>query len=340
MKTSLIHRIAPALVLVVAAPLIAEVLSGSTRLRALFVFPIEMCVWGGGALMIRAAVRHWRLRWPALVLLGIALAIAEESLIQQSSLAPLVIKLKGVEYARAFGLNVVYFVWALIYESVFVVVIPVCLVEMMFPQQRELPWLNRTGAIVTAILFLIGCGFAWFTWTRIARVNVFHQPPYTPPMTAVVLASAAIIVLIFAAFRLPRENPPARMSSPPQPWLLFVASTIWAVALYALVVIAFGIAPELPPAVAFGWGLALAAAALVVPIWSDRANWRGIHAWSVASGAVTGTMLASFVGFVQSIDADFWFKLVVNVLALIGLIALGERVSAYRIIAINDGRSE
>src|ERR1700742_5346316 len=104
MKTSLIQRIVPALTLLVAAPLIAEVLSGSTRLRALFVFPIEMCVWGGGALMIRAAVRHWRLRWPAFVLLGLALAVAEECLIQQSSLAPLVIKLKGVEYAGAFGL--------------------------------------------------------------------------------------------------------------------------------------------------------------------------------------------------------------------------------------------
>lgn len=330
MKASWFQRIAPALTLVVAAPLIAEVLSGSTRLRALFVFPIEMCVWGGGALMIRAAVRHWRSRWPGLVLLGLALAIAEECLIQQSSLAPLVIKLKGIEYARAFGLNYAYFVWALLYESVFVLVVPVCLVELMFPQRRELPWLNRAGAIVTAIMFLIGCCFAWFTWTQIARVNVFHQPPYTPPVAAVAGAGVAIAILIAAAFRFGRASRRGHSSTPPPEWLLFTASLLWAVVLYALVVIAFGIAPALAPAVPLGVGVVLAAAALLVPLWIDHPGWRDSHAWSIASGAVIGTMLASFVGFMQSIDADFWFKTIANVLALIGLIALGIRVWAYR----------
>lgn len=325
-STSWIARIAPALTLVVAAPLITEVLSGSTRFRAMFVFPIEMCVWGGGALMIQATVRRAGLRWPGLVLLGIALAIAEECLIQQSSLAPLVIKLKGIEYARAFGLNYVYFVWALLYESVFVVVIPVCLVELMFPQRRQIPWLNRTGAIVTAILFLIGCGFAWFTWTQIARVKVFHQPAFTPPIAAIVLALLAMIGLIALAFRIGKKPPSTRSFAPPTAWLLFAMATIWAIVLYGLVVIAFGIAPTLPPAISLGLGVALAAAALVVPLWSRHRNWTDLRTWSIVSGAITGTMLASFVGFVQSIDSDFWFKTIVNVLAMIGLIALGVRV--------------
>ena len=56
-------RILPALTLVVMAPLVAEVLPGATRFSSLFVLPIEMCVWGGGALMIRYAVRRWRLGW-------------------------------------------------------------------------------------------------------------------------------------------------------------------------------------------------------------------------------------------------------------------------------------
>ncbi len=325
-RAAWIARLAPALTLVVAAPLIAEVLSGSTRFRALFVFPIEMCVWGGGALVIQATVRRAGLRWPGLVLLGIALAIAEECVIQQSSLAPLVIKLKGIEYARAFALNYVYFLWALLYESVFVVVIPVCVVEWMFPQQRRTPWLNRTGAIVTTILFLIGCGFAWFTWTQIARVKVFHQPAYSPPIAAIALALLAIVGLIAAAFRIGGKPPSSRSSSPPSTWLPFMLATIWAVALYGLVVIAFGIAPTLPPAIPLGLGAALAAAALMIPLWSRHPNWTAMHTWSAASGAVTGTMLASFVGFVQSIDSDFWFKTITNILALIGLIALGLRV--------------
>ena len=54
-----------------------------------------------------------------------ALSVAEECVIQQTSLAPLVFKIKGVEYARAFDVNYVYFLWALIYEGLFVVFIPI-----------------------------------------------------------------------------------------------------------------------------------------------------------------------------------------------------------------------
>ena len=42
-------RSAPALALALMAPLLAEVLPGATRFSSLFVLPIEMCVWGGGA---------------------------------------------------------------------------------------------------------------------------------------------------------------------------------------------------------------------------------------------------------------------------------------------------
>ena len=44
------RRALPALALVLMAPLLAEVLPGATRFSSLFVLPIEMCVWGGGAL--------------------------------------------------------------------------------------------------------------------------------------------------------------------------------------------------------------------------------------------------------------------------------------------------
>jgi len=47
------------------------------------------------------------------LLLALALAVAEECLIQQTSLAPMVLKLKGEVYARAYGVNYVYFLWAL-----------------------------------------------------------------------------------------------------------------------------------------------------------------------------------------------------------------------------------
>src|SRR5215470_11560478 len=112
-------RALPALTLVLVAPLVAEVLPGATRFSALFVLPVEMCVWGGGALAIRYAVRRWQLGWPNMLLLALALAVAEECLIQQTAPAPMVLRIKGEVYARAFGVNYVYLLWALVYESVF-----------------------------------------------------------------------------------------------------------------------------------------------------------------------------------------------------------------------------
>ncbi len=46
--------------LLVLAPVIGEVLSGSTRLSILFVLIPEIMVWGGGALLCRELVRRWR----------------------------------------------------------------------------------------------------------------------------------------------------------------------------------------------------------------------------------------------------------------------------------------
>src|SRR5438067_4949721 len=113
-------RIAPALTLAFLAPMFAEVLPGATRFSSIFVFPIEMAVWGGGAVLIRALVRRLGRGWWSLLLLGLALSVAEELLIQQTSVAPMVIRLKGETWARAYDLNYVYFIWALAYESIWV----------------------------------------------------------------------------------------------------------------------------------------------------------------------------------------------------------------------------
>ena len=144
-RPSVFRRMAPAFTLALLAPLLAEILPGATRFSAIFVFPIEVCVWGIGAVLIREVVRRKGLGWPSLLLLALVLAIAEECLIQQTSLAPLVIQLKGQVYARAFGVNYVYLLWALIYESVYVVLLPILLAELIFPARRSEGWMSKAG---------------------------------------------------------------------------------------------------------------------------------------------------------------------------------------------------
>ncbi len=127
---SWLRRAAPAITLVVLSPVIAELLSGSTRISTLFVLIPEMGVWGCGALLIRYVARTRGKRWYTLLTLGLALALAEEFVIQQTSLFPLIGVSAGDQYARAFGVNWLYLVWALGYESVWVVMIPVTLTEL------------------------------------------------------------------------------------------------------------------------------------------------------------------------------------------------------------------
>lgn len=63
-------RIAPALALMVLAPVVAEVLSGATRVSFLVVLISEIMVWGCGALLIRemctagAAAGRESFAWP------------------------------------------------------------------------------------------------------------------------------------------------------------------------------------------------------------------------------------------------------------------------------------
>jgi hypothetical protein len=325
------QRALPALTLMVLAPLVAEVLPGATRMSSIFVLPIEIAIWGGGAVMIREAVRRWRLGWLNMLLLAVALAVAEECLIQQTSLAPLVIKLKGVEYARAFGVNYVYLLWALLYESLFVVFIPVGLSELIFRRRRDEGWLNTAGAAVVALLFWPACFLAWLSWTHYARPHVFHLEAYTPPAMQVGLAVAMILALVSLAMG-PRPQSLTRKwraLRPPHPAALFLLSGLATAVIYGLVLLGFGIWPEFPPAVAVAIGLVLALLlVLLVPRFAADNAWGVWHEVGVLYGAIITNMGVFFVGFIGATPIDFYGKVMLDGIAVVLLIWLAVRLRA------------
>jgi hypothetical protein len=95
---------APVWTLLLLSPFIAELLSGSTRTNVLFVYVPEIMVSGVGALLCRELVRRWRAGGTSLVFLGLALSIAEEFIIQQTSIAPMPFPGSHPEYGRLWGL--------------------------------------------------------------------------------------------------------------------------------------------------------------------------------------------------------------------------------------------
>jgi hypothetical protein len=327
---------APAWTLVLLAPLIAEVLPGATRLSAIFVFPLEVAIWGGGALLIREAVRRWRLGWLNMLLLAFALSIAEEFLIQQTSVAPMVLQIfpGHPPFARAWNVNYVYFLWALFYEAVFVVFIPIVLAELIFRSRRDVPWLKTWSTWMVGSLFVLACFPAWYLWTQIARVQVFHQPAFNPPMTHVLLASLAIAALIFAAIG------PARRAltgasvplPPPKPWLLALGAAIAAGVWYGIVLLAFGIRPTFPPGIAVAAGLGVAALAIyLLPRYAAHPAWWDTHRVGLVLGAVIATMAVNFFGFIYATSKlDLYGKVILDVIATVLLIWLAIRVSTTR----------
>jgi hypothetical protein len=321
------RRIGPALTLVLLAPLCAEVLPGATRLSSIFVLPIEMAIWGGGALLIREARQHLRLGWLHTLFLAFGLVLIEECLVQQTSLAPLVIQIvPGEPYARAFGLNYLYFLWALGYEATFVVFVPILLTELVFRDRRDQPWLRRPGRIVTGVVFLFACIPAWYSWTQIARVKIFHQPPFTPPAAAVALSVLALVALMLMALAPMRRNFQAlrRPLAPPSAWVLgvcgFIAATLW----YFLVVLAFRLRPEFPPGIAVATGLAISVATLYwLPRFAADPRWSDAHRLGIILGTMFGSMCVSFAGFIEgAAPLDLYGKIVLDVIAAVLLVWL------------------
>jgi len=315
--------------MMVLPPIFTEWLLGGTRLSAIVGFPpivfMEIVVWGGGALMLRALARRLGLGWGSLILFGLVIAIAEEFVIQQTSFAPLVIKLEGVEWARAGGINYVYAVWALAYEAVWVVLMPTLVAEMVFPHRRAETWLSKTGLGIVAILFPIGALMAWYGWTHVARQRTFHLPLYTPSLGEFSSALAMIAMLLVWAIRFPPRR--RKSAIPPSPVLLGVGGAIWSTVWFGLVVLAFGKLPQLSaPAVFVSALLLMLAIVFWLTRWGASSAWNERHSFGLFFGTLGGAMLATFAGFIGATTMDIVFKAVTNTIAFVLMLLLGRRV--------------
>lgn len=333
-------RALPGLTLMVLSPLLSEILPGATRFSSIFVLPIEICMWGGGALLIRYAMRRWDLGWRNVVCLALALSVAEECLIQQTSLAPLVVQIKGLAYARAGGVNYLYLLWALAYETVFVVVAPIYLAELIFQQRKRGLWAGGKGLVVVPMLFGVGTVLAWFSWTQIARPKVFHVPVYNPPVAHVLTAATILVGLVVVALGPWRRQlgQPASPMSPPKPMWLGWWAFWWAALLYGLVVLAFGIAPQFPVWIALAvWCVLACSGWVLLPAWSAHPAWGTMHGFGTLFGLLLGSMVPSFAGFIGGLRMDLYFKVVVDMLACAGLVVVWRRLRRAAALEAGDG---
>jgi len=324
-------RAAPVVTLLLLSPVIAEVLFGATRVTTLFVLLPQIGTWGCAALIIRDVARRRRRGWLAILLLGIALAVAEEWVIQQTSLAPLV----GVDpkqaYGRAIGVNWVYFLWALGYESIWAVLLPVQLTELIFPGRRDEAWLGRRGLVISAVVFLLASVVAWYTWTQLFVPRFYPESAYQVPLSSVVVALTAIVALTAAALgpKPPRRPEPGTTRPSPRPWQVGLAALALGLPWFALVFLAYGAFPTLPAVIPLAAGIALAGVAFaLIAHWSGRPAWQDLSRLALIFGALIASMVAGFLVFRVggALPIDWIGKLALNVIAVGLLYRLARRV--------------
>lgn len=321
---------APIWTLLLLAPFIAEVLSGATRTSILFVYIPEVMVWGVGALLARELVRRWRAGATSLLFLGLALSIAEEFIIQQTSLAPLPFPGSHPEYGRLWGINLVYFLFMLGFESVWVVVVPVQITELFFPQRSTQPWLRKRGLLVACIVFLLGCRLAWFGWTQQALPRM-HVAPYHPPIAYLLAGFATIGLLIGLAYLLrgfgklsPRDT---RKTIPAG--FVGLAAFILGAAWFELIGQNFVPNPLQPFGLAILAGLTWAALAFVLFVWgSSRPAWSVVHSFSASFGATFACIAMPYFTFASWPRVDRIGKVLFDAVALIGFALLARRLGS------------
>ena len=129
-------------------------------------------------------------------MLGLALSITEEFIVQQTSLAPLPFPGANADYGRFGGVNWIYFLFMLGFESVWVVLAPVQVAELIYQDRRDQPWLRKRGIIVCCLVFPMGCLLAWYGSTQQARPLMQSRPIVALLLILLGLGAIGLFILL------------------------------------------------------------------------------------------------------------------------------------------------
>ena len=122
------------LALAVAAPLIAEISLGSLPVSKVWMLLFFGYIYSAAALLIREAVRRRHLGVSSTLALELAFGLVEEGLALGSMTSTTLYPV--ADWApRLLGFNTAYSLWVLPYHAVFSIVVPVAIVDLIFPKR-------------------------------------------------------------------------------------------------------------------------------------------------------------------------------------------------------------
>jgi hypothetical protein len=192
----------PAYALLLLAPTIPEILTGSTPVSELFYnwlgfvvgFLLDIALYGTGALLIREFAVAYRKGWASILLLGAAYGIAEEGFEVHTFFQPSGAPVGALgSYGHLAGVN---WLWALlltVFHSTYSIALPILLTRLWFPEVKDERWLGSRTIAFLSVLFVtevVGFGFI-----------VGHGPTRAALLFFVVL----VAILVGLALWVPRD---------------------------------------------------------------------------------------------------------------------------------------
>jgi hypothetical protein len=303
----------PVIFLLLLAPLIAEVLWGTTTVSEFPVYLIQIGLYGGGAVLIREVVRRWGGGWPSILLLGAAYGAIEEGLLEPNWFTP---ALQTHPYGVAAGVFWTYAVWNIGYHAVFSITIPIALTELMFPAWRDKPWLGRTGTRVAGAVYAVNAAVIGLLWWAYVQPTLLHVPARVHPVQQG--ATIALVIALIAAGRLAARTRTATTGGPPPPaagWLAGAAAlgaTTW----FGLLLLS--VSDNHLHWLPFPVPLTIAAAEVALAAWSLR-RWSArtdLQVLAACTGALIVQMAAGFAVLGAAGPVNITGKAILNIIAV------------------------
>ncbi|GAA5162700.1 hypothetical protein GCM10023321_48670 [Pseudonocardia eucalypti] len=295
--------------LIVLAPVSAEVtFSGVTMPAMWLLLPVLVVMYGAGVLFLRELVVRHRGGWPSLLAVGLAYELVEDGIGLQALTSPNLYH--AAEWGpRVLGFNTTYWQSQIGYHTVFSVLVPVLLADLLFPRHRGRPYLRRGGLVTAGVAALVG--------VALLRVGIAatEDPGYQAPLPVVAGVVAAVAMLIYLALKvLPSWTPaPPRFVNLPRPATVAVTAGAAAAGFLALLMPA-GLPPDGPAIGTGSWvflPMALAAALALgagwlVYRWSAAPRWSDTYRIWLVGGALIGRTL--FVVVTAPAANDYQWK--------------------------------
>lgn len=241
--------------------------------------------YGSIALLVRELMRRRQLGWASILLLGMAAGSINEGIV-----AGTWYKVQYTGYTMISGVNPAVAVGLTVFHTLYSTVLPILLVDLIFPQLATRSWLHRKSGILFLLLLVL---------TTLEGFAVVANRS----LKAVVLLG--VLALIVIALTLPRARPrPLLMERVPGLGRLRWLGGLGTVLFFLIFAIIPGI---LGPRVASGklpdWqiltiGLMIGYFWLVVAMgssWSRRVGWGKRQTLAVITGALLPAILLSFV---------------------------------------------